>query len=175
MIDDLFKLVSREFLTINDCFDLIIYSSIMALTREKLLQLGKNLVAGYNAWDIDSILSIRTPDCVWHILPGSRARSFRNNEEYRKFFSTMIPAFKNFTLSLIDEDTAIDVENRLITLHLKSTADSVIGPYANEYFVLLKSSPDGSLIEVGKEFVDSAYSSEFFPKLQEYFAAQNKG
>jgi hypothetical protein len=52
-------------------------------------------------------------------------------------------------------------------MHASSTAETPVGPYSNEYALVLKFSEDGSKVEEFKEFVDSRYSDKFFAKLAE--------
>jgi hypothetical protein len=53
-----------------------------------------------------------------------------NNEEYRKFFSTLLPHFKDFTVTMLDlvEDAAANK----VTVWAQSTASTPVGPYVNE-------------------------------------------
>jgi ketosteroid isomerase-like protein len=59
-----------------------------------------------------------------------------------------------------------DVEARTCMMHASSTANTKKGPYANEYALILTFTNDGKKIEKIEEFADSAYSKEFFAKLQ---------
>jgi hypothetical protein len=52
-------------------------------------------------------------------------------------------------------------------MHASSTAETPVGPYGNEYALVLKFSEDGSKVEKFEEFVDSGYSEKFFAKLAE--------
>lgn len=52
-------------------------------------------------------------------------------------------------------------------MHATSTADTDIGPYENEYALILQFAEDGRKVVKILEFVDSAYSMEFFERLAE--------
>jgi hypothetical protein len=52
-------------------------------------------------------------------------------------------------------------------MHATSTADTVIGPYINEYALILHFTEDRKQITKFFEYVDSAYSLKFFVKLAE--------
>jgi ketosteroid isomerase-like protein len=58
-----------------------------------------------------------------------------------------------------------DAENHTCMFLAKSTATTAIGPYANEYAVMLQFTEDGEKVVRFEEFVDSAYSMNFFQKL----------
>jgi hypothetical protein len=68
-----------------------------------------------------------------------------------------------------------DVEARTCMMHASSTSDTVIGPYGNEYALVLKFSEDGSKVEKFEEFVDSGYSEKFFVRLAEAGKAKQGG
>jgi ketosteroid isomerase-like protein len=51
-----------------------------------------------------------------------------------------------------------------------STADTAVGPYANEYTLYLQMTDDDTQVVSIKEFVDSQYSQEFFGKLRAHMA-----
>ena len=50
-------------------------------------------------------------------------------------------------------------------IHATSTAETKVGHYANEYALILTFTEDGKKVAKFEEFVDSAYSLDFFAKL----------
>ena len=52
-------------------------------------------------------------------------------------------------------------------MHATSTADSDIGPYTNEYALILHFTEDGKQVTKFLEFVDSAFSTKFFKELRD--------
>jgi ketosteroid isomerase-like protein len=50
-------------------------------------------------------------------------------------------------------------------MHASSTADTKIGPYANEYALFLTFTEDGKKVTRFEEFVDSGYSVKVFAEL----------
>jgi len=65
-----------------------------------------------------------------------------------------------------------DPESHTSVLHLRDTAQSPIGPYANEYMFVLSFSQDGGKIVKIEEFLDSANCNEFFGKIERWLAEQ---
>ena len=63
-----------------------------------------------------------------------------------------------------DKETVVDIEMRKVVIHVKSSANSTVGKYENEYLWTLTMSEDGKMIENIVEFTDSAYAIEFFRK-----------
>ena len=61
-----------------------------------------------------------------------------------------------------DKETVVDVEMRKVVIHVKSSANSTVGNYKNEYLWTLTMSEDGKMIENIVEFTDLAYAIEFF-------------
>jgi ketosteroid isomerase-like protein len=58
-----------------------------------------------------------------------------------------------------------DAEQHTCVMHATSTAETDVGPYANEYALILTFTEDGEKVIKFLEYVDSAYSQGFFAKL----------
>jgi ketosteroid isomerase-like protein len=58
-----------------------------------------------------------------------------------------------------------DAHAHIGIIHASSTAETDIGPYANEYALILKFTEDGKKVTNFDEFVDSAYTNEFWAAL----------
>ncbi len=139
----------------------------MSVTRTTLLQTASLFIANYNKWTVSSLLSLRSPVCIHRTGPASSAAPARNNSEFAAFVTPILPVFRNFTLTVIDEEeTVIDVEKRKVVLHLRSRADTKVGLYQNEYYFTLTMSEDGKLVDEIVEFLDSGYTAEFVRRLQ---------
>ena len=107
-------------------------------------------------------MSIRSPNCIQHVLPASLKVPSMNNSEYRKFFRLSIPVYRNFTVTAIDGgETMVDVEKRMVSMYTKSRADTDYGEYRNEYSLTARMTEDGKQVEEVWEFVDSHYSVAF--------------
>jgi ketosteroid isomerase-like protein len=59
-----------------------------------------------------------------------------------------------------------DADAHTSIIHASSTAETKIGPYANEYTLMLTFTEDGKKVTKFDEFVDSAYSEKFFAALE---------
>lgn len=86
-----------------------------------------------------------------------------NNTAYRAFFGATLPFFKNF--HVVVDEVFEDVAGNKVAMWCRSTADSVAGPYKNEYVMMFHFTEDGSKIVRVREFVDSALSVYNFKKL----------
>ncbi|KAI4637874.1 hypothetical protein J4E83_000692 [Alternaria metachromatica] len=124
---------------------------------------AKEVIAAYNAWDIERILGYRTPDCKQNILPASLNRTAMTNDEYRVFFKRIEPLYKNFTARVLQETH--DPEAHTCIIHARSTATTAIGPYGNEYALILTFTEDGTKVKYFDEFVDSAYTLDYGKRL----------
>lgn len=51
---------------------------------------------GYRQWDLNAILAPRAGNCTYHYLPQSMERPVMNNEQFREYFSTVIPLLQGF-------------------------------------------------------------------------------
>lgn len=140
------------------------------MTSAEASQLRKTaqaFVDGYNAWNIDAILAPRADNCTQRVLPLRLDRPTLNNEQYREFFDKrVIPHFSNFKVEVID--VVEDQQNNKVALQAKSSAETALGPYGNEYMIILHMTSDHSQIVEIKEFVDSEYSQGFFSRQREY-------
>lgn len=135
----------------------------------KLLTTALVAIAGYNSWNMDAILAPRTSNCTQRVYPNRLDRPTLNNTEYDAYFSSLLPYFKNFTVTVID--AYVDEKANRVALQAASTATSVIGPYANEYVIMMKMTECKTQIYEVREFVDSESSANFFPNLTAYIAS----
>lgn len=67
-----------------------------------------------------------------------------------------------------------DPEQHMAVVHATGAAETIVGPYRNEYAFFMTFNEDGSKVVRVEEFVDSAFSNGFFAKVQEYVKAQGK-
>lgn len=51
-------------------------------------------------------------------------------------------------------------------MHASSSAVTDVGPYTNEYVLVMRMTEDGRAVERFDEFVDSRVSAEFMPRLR---------
>src|ERR1700761_5282369 len=131
------------------------------LTRSQLLSTAQGFLTGYNKWTASGVLSLRSPTCVHRTGPNSHGLTCRTNEEFASFVAPMLSVFRNFKLAVIDEDeTLVDVEKRKVMMHLRSHAETDVGPYENEYYFTVTVSEDGGLVNEVVEFLDSKYTDE---------------
>ena len=142
-------------------------------SRQILLSTAQEATQSYNTWTIESILSFRTPTCLHYILPSSLDRPPLTNEQYATYFSTIMPAFERFHLTL--HDTIVDEAARKVSMHASSTASTVLGPYNNEYMLILHMTEDGRKVDRVYEFVDSAYSADYMRRLRDNMAESAQG
>ncbi|EMD86779.1 hypothetical protein COCC4DRAFT_42212 [Bipolaris maydis ATCC 48331] len=124
---------------------------------------ARAVIAAYNAWDIDDIMAYRSPDCKHRVLPTSMHRAARSNAEYRAYLSEVMHLYSNFTVTIKEE--IHDAGARKCIIHAFSRAETKIGPYANEYALILTFTEDGRKVTKFDEFVDSAYSEQFVSAL----------
>ncbi|KAL5117053.1 hypothetical protein ACEQ8H_005012 [Pleosporales sp. CAS-2024a] len=131
------------------------------------------MIEGYNAWNMDAILAPRAPNCTHRVYPNRLGRPTMNNTEYEAYFSAFLPYFANFRVTVLD--AYVDEEANQVALQAASTATSAIGPYANEYVLLIKMTESKTHVYEIREFVDSEASANFFPNLTGYIANGGPG
>jgi hypothetical protein len=139
----------------------------------KLLKTAMTVIAGYNAWDMDAIMAPRSENCTHRVYPDRLGRPLLNRTEYITYFSSLLPFFDNFTVTVTD--TYVDEKRNQVAVQAFSRADSVLGPYGNEYVVMMKMTECKTQVYEVKEFVDSEASAMFFPNLTAYIAEGGPG
>ncbi|KAF2965227.1 hypothetical protein GQX73_g8350 [Xylaria multiplex] len=134
----------------------------------QLRQTALAVIDSYNKWSIEAIMGHRAEDCVTQILPKSLGRPAMDNATYETWFKSMMPYFKDFTVTI--DDVIEDPAQNKVAIWARSTASTDIGPYSNEYIVILYMNEAGDKVTKFLEFVDSSNSVVFFPKLREHIA-----
>ena len=142
------------------------------MAASTVLETAHSFMAGYNAWTIESIMALRAPNCIQYILPASLDQPSFNNEQYATYFASIMPAFRGWHITI--HDTIHDEPARKIAMHCTSTGETDIGPYNNEYMIVLHMTGDGRKVEKVLEYVDSGYSKNYMSRLREHVAKQAK-
>jgi len=119
------------------------------------------LVDTFNSMSIPDIIALRNPGCQRTILPYSLQYPPQSNETYRSQLQSIIPAFRNFSLTVYE--IIEDVQQRKTIMHLKARADTAAGEYLNEYIWILKFDEEG-MIEDQKEYVDVGVQPRLLPE-----------
>ena len=130
------------------------------------------LIDAFNSMSIPDIISLRNPGCKRTILPYSLKYSPQSNDTYRLHLQSIIPAFRNFSLTVYE--TIEDVQQKKIVMHLKARADTAAGEYLNEYMWILTFDEEGKIADQ-KEYVDVGVNRDFFPKLQKALTGIKEG
>ena len=65
-----------------------------ALDNQK--KLAHQFIETEATWDGDSIIALRSDDCVSYYLPKSLAHPIRNNEEAKGFYAEMKPLWTDY-------------------------------------------------------------------------------
>jgi hypothetical protein len=126
------------------------------------------VIASYNQWDTDAIIAPRAPNCTQRTFPERLGAAPMNNTAYQGFISTIMPYFSNFTVTVLD--TYVDEAHNRVAMQALGSAESVVGPYRNEYVVMMKMTEDQTKVWEVREFIDSEIRAAFFPELTAYIA-----
>lgn len=141
-------------------------------SRNTLLNTANAIISGYNKWTMAAILAPRSPSCIHSILPSSLNRPARTNDEYAAYFEPILPAFRNWVLTV--HYAVVDEVKRAVVMKVTSRANTDIGLYENEYMMLFWMTERGDQVERIEEWVDSAYSRNFLGKLWEHLAEKEE-
>ncbi|CAA7260398.1 unnamed protein product [Cyclocybe aegerita] len=131
-------------------------------------------VDALHKWDHEAVMACFDDELEHRILPTSLGRPVRNRLQYGEFFKGMMPMFRKFRVTIHE---VIESDDK-IAVHASSKGESTLGtPYRNEYTLMITfvppspSSPGEPVEELPKmrhvkEFVDSAFSANFFSEEQ---------
>ncbi|KAI0081026.1 hypothetical protein K474DRAFT_1704302 [Panus rudis PR-1116 ss-1] len=117
--------------------------------------------------DFATFETLLTDDYVHSLIPRTLNTPVRNKEEHKSFLKAALKTVKDFKFEVHE---VIEGENA-VAIHVSSSAQTITGyPYTNEYTMLfrLRKNADGKIQITGvKEFVDSLYTTNFFPAERE--------
>lgn len=145
----------------------------MSPLRDQMLQTARLFISSFNEFTVDSVVAHRSPTCLHRLRPGTLNSPPKTNAEYSEWVRNLMAVMRGFKLHLQDgHEPAIDEVSRKVTLPLRSTCETDLGEYQNEYIWILTLNEEGTAIDDIIEFADSAYTLEWIQKLQA--AAQQK-
>ena len=130
----------------------------------KQRETADRLIAAFNAQDLPTIISLRTPTCLRNFLPASLNFPPQDNDAYLANLTSMKTLFTTFRLNV--KDIVEDVEERKIVIFVSAEGETMVGKYVNEYVWRMKCDEQG-LVEEWWEFVDVGMVRDFLPKLRE--------
>jgi hypothetical protein len=65
----------------------------MTSIKEKQAALIEQAMAAEASWDVDRIISLRTPDATHNLLPPSMGWPTLNNDDFKEKFGPLCPVF----------------------------------------------------------------------------------
>lgn len=68
----------------------------MPSLRETMKRTTQAQLDGYRKWNVEAIVAPRADDCIYTYHPESMGRPPMNNDQFKDWFSTMIPLLKDF-------------------------------------------------------------------------------
>ncbi|KKP04352.1 hypothetical protein THAR02_03555 [Trichoderma harzianum] len=139
----------------------------MSDLRSRMMELAISFLNAFNEFTTESVVRYRSENCKHRLLPKSLNAPPRTNSEFSAWIGSVQNVMSGAKLSFMDGyEPIIDDKSRHITLHLKSTGETALGEYQNEYVWIMKVDETGQEIVDIMEFADSAYTIEWFQKLQ---------
>ncbi|KAF2132362.1 hypothetical protein P153DRAFT_285012 [Dothidotthia symphoricarpi CBS 119687] len=128
-------------------------------------QTADTIVQAYNRMDIDTIVSLRTPDCKRIFLPSSLKYPSQSNDAFRANLTSMKSIFTNFKVTV--HDVIESGSTSAIVIFASARGDTPIGVYENEYVWKMTFEEGGERVCGWSEFVDVGMARDFLPKLME--------
>jgi hypothetical protein len=119
-------------------------------------QTADAIVAAFNAMDIDTLVSLRTPNCKRIFLPSSLEYTPQTNDEYRDRLNGMKSIFTSFHVTVDDVIEGISEigERKKIVMYVRAWGDTPIGEYKNDYVWKMGFDESGEKVDEWVEYVD---------------------
>ena len=135
----------------------------------KRVQTAFDVLDGFKEWTVEGVTRWNGPGFQHQVLPLSRGAAVKDAAAWKTYFKSIEPLFRGFTPVI--NDLYEDEKKNAVVIWARSTANTPIGPYANEYMLTLYMTKDQKKVETFLEFVDIGVSRDFFPKLNAWVAA----
>ncbi|KAK3074084.1 hypothetical protein LTR53_003796 [Teratosphaeriaceae sp. CCFEE 6253] len=139
----------------------------MLTPLENQKQLVDKIRKAEESWDLDAIVSLRTPDATQELLPKTLGWPVLDNVGFKERMGGLAPIFQG-CYKIKDLSTVHDADAHKATAHWMQTASTNTpgGGFALESVWMWTFTGDGTQVVSAKEFVDSAYLSQWLEKLQ---------
>lgn len=138
----------------------------MAPTRAQLLETAIALVEGFETWTVDAVLAKRSAKSTQQILPESLGRPVQDIEGFRRHIEYLMPLVpEGFKVNAHYKEPIVDEAARKVVVFAKCSANTVVGPYDNEYVFVIHLNDDGTLADKVEEFLDSQLVRELESRL----------
>ncbi|KAI5362371.1 Putative NTF2-like domain superfamily protein [Septoria linicola] len=109
---------------------------------------------GLNAWDLETIVAVRSQDFHFQVLPTSLGQTPKNMKEYRELWDTLLtPTFQQFKITPLNE--IYDVGQKKATVYTTIEIVTAVGPFNYEMIQIYTLSGDGEKLTRLEEFFDS--------------------
>ncbi|KAL5332212.1 hypothetical protein BJX70DRAFT_384817 [Aspergillus crustosus] len=139
----------------------------MTIAREKLLATAASFTDTFGSWDVDIMLSVRAPECRYHMCCPSFKKTSLSNDQTRDTFPQWKGVFKRYKLEIITESqTLVDEAARKVAFRARGSGESIVGLYENEYFFILRMTEDCSQVAEAWEFYDTIRLQDLQQRLQ---------
>ena len=132
------------------------------------------VVQAFNAMGVDTIISLRTPECRRFFLPVSLNYPPQSNDAYRANLAGMRSIFTSFHVTVNDVIEGMssaaesgEVQKKKIVMFVSARGDTPVGEYKNEYVWKMAFDESGERVSEWTEYVDVGMTRDFYPLLKE--------
>lgn len=134
-------------------------------TKER--QTADKLVLAYNAMDVSTIISLRTPDCQRVFFPSSLNYPPQSNAFFQQNLLAISTIFTSFKIVVDDVIEGISEDgSKRIVMYVSAFGESPVGEYRNQYVWKMGFEEGGERISEWSEFVDVGVARDFYPLLK---------
>ncbi|KAF2027005.1 hypothetical protein EK21DRAFT_72987 [Setomelanomma holmii] len=109
------------------------------------------LVQAFNTANIDTIISLRTPDCMRVFKPEALKFAPQTNAQYHASLKAILQVFSSFSITVTD---VIEGQKKKIIMYVNARGDTPIGEYVNQYVWKIGFEKGGERVNEWEEYVD---------------------
>ncbi|ORY61752.1 uncharacterized protein BCR38DRAFT_476410 [Pseudomassariella vexata] len=136
--------------------------------REQLLKTTALFLTSFNKFTPESVVAHRSPKCIHRVVPSTIKAPPRNNAEIAGLTEQLKSVMSSFRVEMVSKfEPIVDVAGRKVVLHLRSSSETIVGAYDNEYMWSLTMNETGTEIDEVLEFADSYCTFQWAAKLKD--------
>ncbi|KAK5054609.1 hypothetical protein LTR84_001500 [Exophiala bonariae] len=137
----------------------------MAPTRAQLIETATTLVKAFETLEVEDVLAKRSAKSIQQLLPESLGRGPRDRESFGQYIGGIKQLIPNGFRVTFNKEPIVDEAARKVVIFAKTAADTIAGPYHNEYVFIIHMNEEGTLADRVEEFLDSWLVKELESKM----------
>lgn len=140
-------------------------NSRMAPSRAQLIETATALVRAFETCEVEDVLAKRSAKSTQHLLPESLGRPALDLDGFRQHIQRIKQLIPNGFRVTFNKEPIVDEAARKVVVFAKTSAETISGPYHNEYVFIIHLNEEGTLADKVEEYLDSWLVKELESRL----------